>query len=133
MKACESRRRETPRLVLVRHESRIAPYGLAVFAPKKSQRPSRQRFAGIPFALPVVEKAARREAVTQTPDQIVGAAIFFGAERRRGPLGAVHVVDRNKRRLAADREAHIARFQVRVHLMAERFDLRATARRCRAW
>ena len=52
-----------------RHRSRgaisavILPQRLAVVAPVERERPARQLLARIPFALPVVQQAARREAL----------------------------------------------------------------------
>ena len=43
------------------------PERLAVAAPVTTERPARERFAGIPFALAIVDDTARREAVAKAP------------------------------------------------------------------
>ena len=63
-----------------------------------------------------MQQAAGREAVAQPPDQHIAAFIFLRPERRGVPFRAVHVVDGNKRRLAAHRQPHVVRLQIRIHL-----------------
>ncbi len=47
---------------------------------------------------------------------------FAGPQRGSFPLCTIGIVKRNKSRLAAHGEAHIARAQIGIHLMAELFD-----------
>ena len=50
----------------------IVPDRFAVLSPVEREGPARQTFAGIPFALAIMEETAGREALTQTADQFVG-------------------------------------------------------------
>ena len=84
------------------------PQRLAVGAPVERERPARQLLAGIPFALAVVQQAARREALLQAADQVLGIAPLGRADGGGVPLGAFHVVGGDERRLAAHAEAHVA-------------------------
>jgi hypothetical protein len=65
-----------------------APDRLAVLAPVEREGPARQRLAGIPFALAVMQQAARREALAQAADQRVGQRALGRADRGGVPLGA---------------------------------------------
>ena len=81
-------------------------------APVAAERPARQRLAGIPLALAVVQQAARREAVAAGAGAASPASWRLrGPERRGVPLVAVRVVDRHERRLAAHRQPHVAASQ----------------------
>ena len=79
----------------------------AVLAPVEREGPARQRLARIPFALAVMQEAARREALAQPADQVVGADALGRAERVGVPFGRLVIVDRHEGRLAAHGEAHV--------------------------
>ena len=71
----------------------------------------------------MVQKPAGREAVAQPADQLVGQLVLPRAQGGGVPLGGVHVVDRDERRLAAHGQPHVAALQVGVDLVAQRLDL----------
>ena len=108
---------------VLRDESRILPDGDPVLAPVAGERPPGQQFAGIPLALPVVEKRTGRKMVAQFVEQFDGELAFGGAQRVARPLGAVGVIERNKRRLTAHGQPHVSRAQLGVHRVAQRFDV----------
>src|SRR6202008_2947774 len=85
---------------LTRDQTVVAPDRHAVAAPIERKGPARQRLAGIPLALAVMQEAARRETVAQTPDQLVGVNALLRPERRGVPLGRLIIVDRDESRLA---------------------------------
>ena len=109
--------------VFVREQGGVEPHRLAVDAPEDIQRPARQRLARIPFALAVVQHAARREVVFQPVHQVAGQLALLVAVGQGVPLRAVHVVDRHEGRLAALRQAHVLALQVGVDLLAQLVDL----------
>src|SRR5215467_6351905 len=86
---------------LGRNERVVVPNRLAVAPPIERERPSRQRLARIPFALAVVQEAARRKAPAQAADQFVGTDALGRAEGGGVPFRRLIVVDRNEGRLAA--------------------------------
>ena len=116
----------------VGEQRRIAPQRLAVGAPVDAERPARQRLAGIPLALPDVQEAAGREALREPAQQRFGQLALLRRQRRVVPLGAVHVVDRHERRLAALREPHVVRREVGVDAAGRARRSPPTARRCTA-
>jgi hypothetical protein len=107
-----------------RHERGVAPDRHAVAAPDARERPARERLARVPLARAEVEERAGRDPRAEPADQLLGEPPLPGAERRVVPLGAVAVVDRDERRLAADREAHVVLSERRVDPLAERVDAR---------
>ena len=100
----------------------IVPYRLAVAPPEAVQRPARQLLAGIPLALTEVLQTSGRVALAQTMVDLRRADALGWAEGVGVPLGTVMVVDRDKGRLAAHRQADVAGREVGVDLMAQRFD-----------
>ena len=102
----------------------ILPDRHAVLAPVQSERPARQAFAGIPFALPVMQQAARREARAQFADEIVGQTALGRTDRGDVPFRRFQVVDRNKGRLAAHGQADVARPEIGIDLFSERVEPR---------
>jgi hypothetical protein len=60
----------------------VLPDRHAVLAPIRSERPARQRFAGIPFALAVMQQRAGREFFPQPLDEFAGENSRFCARRR---------------------------------------------------
>ena len=62
------------RRLLVGDQGRVAPQRQAVAAPVERERPARQLLARVPFALPVMDQAARCEPRLQPLDQVVGPA-----------------------------------------------------------
>ena len=95
-------------LGLFRRDQRgVLPDRLAVGSPEQRERPARQRLAGIPFALAVMQQSARRELVGQSADQLVGQDALGRPERRRVPFRRLIVVDRDEGRLAAHRQADV--------------------------
>ena len=79
---------------LLAHDQRVvAPDRHAVAPPIERKGPARDRLAGVPFALAVMQQAARREAIAQPADQFVGANALGRAERVGVPFGALIIVD----------------------------------------
>ena len=111
----------------------IVPQRQPVAAPIQRERPARQRLAGIPFALTVVQQAAGGKAVAQASNERIAERALRRSDRGGRPLLGVHVVDRNERRLAAHRQPHVAFAQRVVDAVAERDRSPTTARRCTAW
>jgi hypothetical protein len=60
---------------LGRDQAGVAPDRLAVAPPVQAEGPARQAFARIPFALAVMQQAARAEADLQPPDQVRDTSI----------------------------------------------------------
>ena len=78
---CASSARRRCRMRLIRRDQRgVLPDRLAVLAPDQRERPARQRLARIPFALPVMQQPARRKAVAQATDQLIGERTLGRAE-----------------------------------------------------
>src|SRR6202000_2425642 len=84
----------------VRDQVRVLPDRNAVLAPVKTKSPARQAFAGIPFALPVMQQSARRKTCSQFSDEFIGEAAFGRTDGRRVRFRGLDVVDRGERRLA---------------------------------
>ena len=103
---------------------RVAPDRLSVAPPIERERPARQRFARIPFALPIVQEPAGGELISQAPDQRVGERALGRADRVRVPLARFEVVDRNESRLAAHGEAHVVALEPLVDLVAQSVERR---------
>ena len=70
-----------------------------------------------------MQHAAGGEVVFQAQGQLAGQGAFVVAMGFGVPLGAVHVVDGNERRLAALGQAHILPLEVGINLLAELVDL----------
>ena len=100
----------------------VLPDRLQVAPPVERKRPARQGLARIPFALPVMQEAAGREAVAQAPDQPVGERPLGRTDRVRVPLARFEVVDRNEGRLAAHGQPNVVSDQLLVDLLAERVE-----------
>ena len=111
----------------------ILPDRHAVLAPVESERPARQAFAGIPFALPVMQQPARREARAHSPDEIVGKAALGRADRGDIPFRRFQIVDGDEGRLAAHGQAHVAGLEIGIDLFAEPVEPRPGIRRKTAW
>ena len=109
---------------MVAIRSAILPDRHAVLAPVQSERPARQAFAGIPFALPVMQQAAGREARAQFADEIVGEAALGRTDRGDIPFRRFQIVDRDKGRLAAHGQANVASPKIGIDLFAERVEPR---------
>jgi hypothetical protein len=90
--------------------------------PETRQRPARQCFAGIPLPLAVLQDTVGAETLPQPPQQPPGHAPFVRTVGCGVPLGPVHVVDRNERRLATHGQTHIGRGEIAVDLMSELVD-----------
>ena len=124
----------TPRSVFSSSSnSGFVPDRLAVAAPEAVERPARQLFARIPLALAEVRQSLRRVLLLEAVVELDGEAALVGPHRRGVPLRAVRIVDRNERGLAAHGQAHVARQQLRVDVMARAFRSPSTAPRCTAW
>ncbi len=106
-------------------EGLVDPERNAVGPPVDGDVPSGQRFPRIPLALAVVEdrtgepRDRDREPVDEAPGDVEGEAVLGGPDGGGVPLVAGHVVDRDKGRLAAQRQAHVARHEVGVDRPAE--------------
>ena len=97
----------------------ILPDRHAVLAPVQAERPARQAFAGIPFALPVMQQAAGRETRAQLSDQLVGQRALGRADGGDVPFRCLEIVDGDEGRLAAHGQPHVAFLQIGVDLLAE--------------
>ena len=106
----------------VGEEGIVVPNGLAVLAPVTTERPARQRFARIPFALAEMQQAAGSEPVFQSANQGARQAAFLRAESGEVPFLAVHVVDGDEGRLAPHGEARVVAVEVEINAVAEGFD-----------
>ncbi len=100
----------------------IAPDRLSVTPPIERECPAWQRLARIPFALAVMQHAARCEALAQAPDQHVGALALGRADCGGVPFLAGLVVDRDEGRLAAHGQAHIVRDEIAIDFLAQRIE-----------
>ncbi len=107
---------------LVGDERVVFPDRQAVAPPPATERPARQRFAGIPFALSEMQQTAGCKLLLQTLDQDPGQPALPGTESGEVPFGAVHVVDGHERRLASHREPHVAAGKLPVDVVAARVD-----------
>ena len=79
----------------------ILPDRHAVLAPIEAERPARQAFAGIPFALAVMQQAARREARRAAGGSARRLSRAWSGRRRRCSIPALR--DRRSRRRSARR------------------------------
>ena len=110
------------RCFVIGDPARVMPQRQTVGAPVAGQRPARQRFARIPLALGVVQEAIGRETVTQLFQQPASQLALGRTTGSHGPLGAIHIVDGDKGRFTAHGQAHIARTQLLIDGVAERFN-----------
>src|SRR4026209_3010191 len=110
----------------------VVPDRPAVATPPAAQCPARERLAGIPLALAAEQHGTRSKLLLQPPDQHAGAFALLWSERRSAPFGAVHVVDRDERRLTTHREPDVGSREIPVDLFAERRNLRPLFLRVRA-
>ncbi len=117
----------------VGEQRRVVPQRLAVGAPPDPDRPPRQRLAGVPLSLARMREAPAREAAGKAMQQRLGELALFRRQRRVVPLGAVHVVARHERRLAALRQPNVVPGELGVDATAEIAGSHATARRRTAW
>ena len=102
-------------LAVFRQQLGSTPDRLPVRAPIQRQRPAWQFFAGIPFTLSDMKHAARCEAIPQPAQQAAGQLPLLGTQCRGVPLGRFHVVDRDERGFAAQRQAHIPGTELFIH------------------
>ena len=100
----------------------VLPDRHAVLAPVGRERPARERFARIPFALAVVQQRAGRELFPQPLDEFAGKNALLVGHGGEIPFRAVRIVNRNKRRFAAHGEADIVFVQIGVNRVAELLD-----------
>src|ERR1017187_153847 len=101
---------------------RIGPQRDAVLAPPATEGPARQRFARVPFPLPAVEQAPRREAIAPPAQQNVAARLLVLSQRGRVPFRKVALVDPDKRRLAPHGQTYVVSLEVAVDGLAEPID-----------
>ena len=109
---------------LPRDQRRITPYRFAVAAPVHAQRPPRQRFTGVPLTLAIEHQTFRGMLRLEAPGQCFGKLPFLFRQYGGVPFRTVHIVDRYEGRLAALGQPHVLRFQLRIDVLAERFDCR---------
>src|SRR6202012_450837 len=69
----------------VRDQVRVLPDRNAVLAPVQAEGPARQAFAGVPFALPVMQQTAGRKTRSQFSNEFIGKAALGGTDGRRVP------------------------------------------------
>ena len=118
-RVCGSRRITTR---LISKKSAIAPDGLAVFAPKAVQRPTRQLFAGVPLALTEMRKPKRRVALLERAEQFRRDFSFVLTERLGVPFRRLRILDRDESGFAAHGQTHILALQGRIDLLPQRID-----------
>ncbi|EKD60036.1 MAG: hypothetical protein ACD_54C00976G0001 [uncultured bacterium] len=99
------------------------PDRFAIAAPIQAEGPARQGFAGIPFALAVMQKAARRESGLQAADQRIGKHAFGRADGVGVPLARLEIINRHEGRLAAHGQPHIACGKGGIDLVAQRVQI----------
>ena len=104
---------------LIGEQLRVGPHPLLVGAPINVQRPAGQLLAGVPLALAKVKEATLPIFVAQFEDEVGRKAALRRPQGVRVPFGGVPVVHCHKGRLAAHRQAHVARGQLPVHRSAE--------------
>ncbi len=100
----------------------ILPNRLSVGPPEAGQRPTRQRFSRIPFALSVVDQAIAGESQVEPFEQIGGQPFFVGADGCGLPLFPIHVVNRDESWFAAHGQPHVTDVQQLIDSMSYRFD-----------
>ena len=100
------------------------PDRLSVAPPVERKGPAREGFARIPFALPIMQEAARREALAQAPDEPVGEPPLHRADRLGVPFVRLEVVDRDEGGLAAHGEAHVVGDEEPVDLLPQSVERR---------
>ena len=111
--------------VVWRGEERIvAPDRFAVLAPVAGEGPARQGFAGIPFALAVVEQAALGKFRFNRRINVSDKRAFFRPERGEIPFLSIHVVDGHERRLTSHCQANVVLGQFDINPVAQIVDLR---------
>ena len=101
----------------------VFPQRHAVGAPEQRESPARQGFAGIPFALAIMQQAARGKTFAQAPDQGIGQRPLGRAHRSGMPFRARAVVDGDKGRLSAHGEAHVLPFERPIDFVSQVHDL----------
>src|SRR5580698_103441 len=69
-----------------------------------------------------MKQPAGSETIAQSEEEIHREPALIGPEGTGGPFGAVGIIDRNEGGLAAHGQPHIARLQIRVNDMPERYD-----------
>ena len=107
---------------LVVDQADVAPDRFAVLAPVTPEGPARQRFAGIPLALSVVQQSAGGPFFVEAFEQVVGEFLFIRAERFGVPFRRVGSIERHERRFAAHREPHVETLEFSVDVVAQRID-----------
>src|SRR5271156_4285005 len=110
--------------IRARDERAVTPDRFAVLAPVTVERPTRQRFARIPFALTIMEQGAGRETLPEAQQQAFGQLTLLRSLGRGLPLRIVGVLERNESRLPTHREADIDRADFRINRLAERINTR---------
>ena len=109
-------------LFLSGDEPLIAPQRHPVAAPVDAERPARQRLAGIPLALAEMQQSPRCEPVFEPALQHARELALLLAVGVDVPLGAIHVVDGDERRFAAQCEPDIPLGELRVDPVTECLD-----------
>ena len=84
------------------------------------ERPARQLLAGIPFALPVVQQIARREALGEAAHEGGRIAALGGSEGLARPFRTLGIGRRNEGRLPTHGEPHVALGEIAVDFGTER-------------
>ena len=115
--------RQFSRCTLIGQPLVVVPQGQAVLPPVQRQGPARQWLTGIPFALADMHQAVAGIMTLQAPEQLVCEFAFVISQGLGIPLGAVHIVDGDKRWLTAHGQAHIIRGQLPVDFHCQLLDL----------
>ena len=118
---------------LRRDQVGVLPKRFAILAPDQGERPARQLFARIPFALAVMQQPARGETVAQPADQLVGVGALGRAHRFGVPLIRVAIGGGHEGRLAAHGQPHIAGLQLVVDGVAPPTSAAPSCRPRSAW
>src|SRR5690606_25941072 len=81
-------------------------------------RPARELFSWVPFALAVVEHAPQVPQRMKLAGEAIGERELVSAQGRDVPLGSIGFIDTDEGRLAAHREAEVLALQDFVYLVA---------------
>ena len=97
----------------------VAPERNPISTPEGGEFPAGQLFAGIPFALAVVENPAFAKGIVQATHQAIRQLALVGAISRSVPFGRLHIINRDKSRFPAHGQPHITGQQISVYLVAQ--------------
>src|SRR4029078_4602708 len=91
---------------------RTTPKRFTIRAPVTRIRPTRQRLSRVPLSLSEMQKPSGRKFLPQPPDQRSRQSLLCRPMCRSVPFFRFKVVDGDKCRLAAHRQAHIGGLKI---------------------